>query len=217
MILMELFWAFFQIALFSVGGGYAAMPLIRSQVVQAHGWMTMSEFADLLTIAEMTPGPIQLNAATFAGMRVAGFPGALCASLGVVTPSLVLVSLLAWLYRRYRSLSVIQGVLGFLRPAVVALIASAGLDVLLLVIFVVFITNAERRIPIQYAKRMVGRKMYGGQSTHLPMKVNMSGVMPVIFASSIVTFPGTIIQFLNPEEGSFWSNFGKAFSQGSLA
>ena len=135
MILLELFWAFFQIALFSVGGGYAAMPLIRSQVVQAHGWMTMSEFADLLTIAEMTPGPIQLNAATFAGMRVAGFPGALCASLGVVTPSLVLVSLLAWLYRRYRSLSVIQGVLGFLRPAVVALIASAGLSVLLLVLF----------------------------------------------------------------------------------
>ena len=135
MILLELFGAFFEIALFSIGGGYAAMPLIRSQVVQAHGWMTMSEFADLLTIAEMTPGPIQLNAATFAGMRVAGFPGALCASLGVVTPSLVLVSLLAYLYRRYRSLSLIQGVLGFLRPAVVALIASAGLSVLLLVLF----------------------------------------------------------------------------------
>lgn len=83
--------------------------------------------------------------------------------------------------------------------------------------FIVFITNAERRIPIQYAKRMVGRKMYGGQSTHLPMKVNMSGVMPVIFASSIVSFPGTLIQLLNPAEGTFWSNFGKAFSQGSLA
>ena len=135
MILSELFWAFFQIALFSVGGGYAAMPLIRSQVVQAHGWMTMSEFADLLTIAEMTPGPIQLNAATFAGMRVADFAGAVCASLGVVAPSLLLVSLLAYLYRRWQSLSVIQGVLGFLRPAVVALIASAGLDVLLLVLF----------------------------------------------------------------------------------
>ena len=135
MILMELFWAFFQIALFSVGGGYAAMPLIRSQVVQAHGWMTMSEFADLLTIAEMTPGPIQLNAATFAGMRVADLPGAVCATLGAVTPSLLLVSLLAALYRRYRSLAVIQGVLGFLRPAVVAMIASAGLDVLLLVLF----------------------------------------------------------------------------------
>ncbi len=83
--------------------------------------------------------------------------------------------------------------------------------------FIVFITNAERRIPIQYAKRMVGRKMYGGQSTHLPMKVNMSGVMPVIFASSIVSFPGTLIQFMNPAEGTFWSNFGRAFSQGSLA
>lgn len=135
MILLELFAAFFQIALFSVGGGYAAMPMIRSQTVELHGWMTMNEFADLLTIAEMTPGPIQLNAATFAGMRVAGLPGAVCATLGVVAPSLVLVSLLAWLYRRYRNLSVIQGVLGFLRPAVVALIASAGLDVLGLVLF----------------------------------------------------------------------------------
>ena len=133
-MLHELFWAFVQIALFSVGGGYAAMPLIRSQVVEAHGWMTMGEFADLLTIAEMTPGPIQLNAATFAGMRVAGLPGALCATAGVVAPSVVLVSLLAWAYRRYSSLSVVQGVLGFLRPAVVALIASAGLDVLRLVL-----------------------------------------------------------------------------------
>lgn len=135
MILLELFATFFEIALFSVGGGYAAMPLIRSQVVQAHGLMTMSEFADLLTIAEMTPGPIQLNAATFAGMRAAGFAGAVCASLGVVTPSLLLVSLLAVLYRRYGSLSAIQGVLGFLRPAIVAMIASAALDVLGIVLF----------------------------------------------------------------------------------
>lgn len=135
MTLLSLLLSFVQIGALSIGGGYAAMPLIRSQAVTLHGWITMGEFADLVTIAEMTPGPIQLNAATFAGMRVAGFPGALCASLGVVTPSLVLVSLLAWLYRRYRSLSVIQGVLGFLRPAVVALIASAGLDVLLLVLF----------------------------------------------------------------------------------
>lgn len=135
MILLELYLAFVRIALFSVGGGYAAMPMIHSQAVQAHGWLTLAEYADLLTIAEMTPGPIAVNAATFAGMRVAGVGGAVCATLGAVTPSLVLVSLLAWVYRRYRSLSVIQGVLGFLRPAVVALIASAGLDVLALVLF----------------------------------------------------------------------------------
>ena len=87
----------------------------------------------------------------------------------------------------------------------------------LMIGFIVFITNAERRLPIQYAKRMVGRKLYGGQSTYLPMKVNMSGVMPIIFASSIVSFPGTLIQFLNPNEGTFWYNFGQAFNQGSVA
>lgn len=75
---------------------------------------------------------------------------------------------------------------------------------LLIIVFVVYITNAERRIPVQYAKKVVGRKQYGGQSTHLPMKVNMSGVMPVIFASTIATVPATIAQFMTPAEGSFW-------------
>lgn len=82
--------------------------------------------------------------------------------------------------------------------------------------FIVFITNAERRIPVQYAKRVVGRKVYGGQSTNLPMKVNMSGVMPIIFASSIATFPATIAAFLQPAEGSFWAGFMNTFSQGTI-
>lgn len=72
------------------------------------------------------------------------------------------------------------------------------IGVLLLVLFVVFITNAERRIPVQYAKRVVGRKMYGGQSTHLPIKVNMSGVLPIIFASTFLAIPGTIKSFVDP-------------------
>ena len=88
---------------------------------------------------------------------------------------------------------------------------------LLMVMFVVFITNAERRIPVQYAKRVVGRKMYGGQSTHLPMKVNMSGVMPVIFAQSIASFPATIAAFLPaPAEGSFWHGFLKGIENNSI-
>jgi preprotein translocase subunit SecY len=88
---------------------------------------------------------------------------------------------------------------------------------LIMVAFVVFITNAERRIPVQYAKRVVGRKMYGGQSTHLPLKVNMSGVMPVIFAQSIATFPATIAAFLpTPAEGSFWHGFLEGISNTSL-
>ena len=79
---------------------------------------------------------------------------------------------------------------------------------ILIVAFVVFMTESERRIPVQYAKRVVGRKMYGGQSTHLPIKLNMSGVMPIIFASSILMLPATIAMFFpTPEEGTFWAGF----------
>ena len=78
---------------------------------------------------------------------------------------------------------------------------------LAIIVFIVFITNAERRIPIQYAKRVVGRKMYGGQSTYLPMKVNMSGVMPIIFAQTIASLPATIAALANPAEGTFWYSF----------
>ena len=78
--------------------------------------------------------------------------------------------------------------------------------ILLLVVLIVFVSDAERRIPVQYAKRQVGRKMYGGQSSNLPMKVNMSGVLPVIFAQSIASIPATIGAFLPaPAEGSFWA------------
>ena len=84
---------------------------------------------------------------------------------------------------------------------------------LILVVFVIFVTNSERRIPIQYAKRMVGRKQYGGQSSGLPLKLNMTGVMPIIFANSIGALPSTIaLLFPTPAEGSFWYNFQQLFS-----
>lgn len=132
MIYLQLFWSFFQIGLFSVGGGYAAMPLIQHQVVELHGWLTMQQFVDIITISQMTPGPIAINSATFVGIQIAGLPGAIVATLGCVFPSCVIVLTLAWVYFRYRNLSVVQGVLGGLRPAVVAMIASAGLSILIL-------------------------------------------------------------------------------------
>jgi len=130
MILLQLFWSFLQIGLFSFGGGYAAMPLIQAQIVTQHGWLGMAEFTDLVTISQMTPGPIAINAATFVGLRVAGLSGALAATVGCMLPSCVLVTLLARLYLRYRKLSLLQGVLTSLRPAVVAMIASAGVSIL---------------------------------------------------------------------------------------
>ena len=135
MILLELFWSFFQIGCFSIGGGYAAMPLIQNQVVDLHPWLSMQEFADIMTISEMTPGPIAINAATFVGIQVAGIPGALVATVGCVLPSCVIVLILAYVYHRYQGLSVVQGILGGLRPAVVAMIASASLSLLTLALY----------------------------------------------------------------------------------
>ena len=131
MIYLELFFSFLKIGLFSFGGGYAAMPLIRDQVVTSHQWLSMPEFTDLGTISQMTPGPIAINSATFVGIKIAGIPGAVVATFGCILPSCVIVMLIARLYLKYRSMDMLQGVLASLRPAVVAMIASAGVSILI--------------------------------------------------------------------------------------
>lgn len=135
MIFLELFWSFFQIGLFSIGGGYAAMPLIQNQVVDLHPWLSMTQFADIMTIAEMTPGPIAINSATFVGIQVAGLPGAIIATIGCVFPSCVIVMTLACIYYRFRGLNTVQGILAGLRPAVIAMIASAGISLLIMALY----------------------------------------------------------------------------------
>ena len=130
MIYLQLFWSFIQIGMFSFGGGYAAMPLIQGQVVYTHEWLTMTEFTDLITISQMTPGPIAVNSATFVGMKIAGIPGAVVATLGCILPSCIIVTILAKLYLKYRNLDTLQGLVYSLRPAVVSMIASAGVLIL---------------------------------------------------------------------------------------
>ncbi|MDD4839930.1 MAG: chromate transporter [Clostridia bacterium] len=127
MIYLELLWVFIQVGLLSIGGGYAALPIIQSLVVDGNGWLTFAEFSELITIAEMTPGPISLNAATFVGIQMAGIPGALVATLGMILPACIIVTLLAFLYTKFKSIKSIQGVLKQLRPAIVGLIAAAFL------------------------------------------------------------------------------------------
>ncbi|MBQ0072295.1 MAG: chromate transporter [Spirochaetales bacterium] len=129
-MLSKLFLAFLQVGLFSIGGGYAAIPIIQSSVVDGYGWLTMSEFTDLITIAEMTPGPIAVNSATFVGNRVCGLMGSIVATLGCITPALVIVSLFAWIYYRYKTVTFMKTIMNFLRPVVVALIASSGISIL---------------------------------------------------------------------------------------
>lgn len=131
MIYLQLFFSFLQVGLFSFGGGYAAMPFIQGQVVTKHGWLSMSEFTDLITISQMTPGPIAVNSATFVGIKIAGIPGALAATFGCILPSCVIVTVLAKIYLKYREMDMLKGVLNSLRPAVVAMIASAGISILI--------------------------------------------------------------------------------------
>lgn len=145
MIYLELFWSFVQVGLFCVGGGYASMPLIQAQVIDVYGWLSISEFIDIFTISQMTPGPIGINAATFVGMKVAGFLGAIVATLGFVTPSFILGIILAKLFFKYGNIGVIKGILNALRPAVVALICSAGMSFIFLALF-----NTEK-MPINVA------------------------------------------------------------------
>ena len=135
MIYCLLFWEFAKVGLFCVGGGYASMPLIEASIVDTYHWLTLSEFVDIFTISQMTPGPIGINAATFAGMKVAGIGGAVAATLGFAAPSLILGIFLARLFFRYGDIGPIRGILNGLRPAVVALIIAAGVSFILLALW----------------------------------------------------------------------------------
>lgn len=102
------------------------MPVIQNQVVDGAGWMTDIQFADIVTISEMTPGPIILNAATFTGQQMAGFPGALAATAGSIFPSLIIVSVIAYFYFSKNNTTGLKSVMRAMRPAVAALVFYAG-------------------------------------------------------------------------------------------
>ena len=135
MIYFLLFARFFLIGALSFGGGYAALPLIQTAIVEEQGWLTYKEFADVLTLSEVTPGPIALNAASFAGYRTAGLAGSAAATLGCTAPSCILVSILAVLYMKHRKGAVFSAVLGTVRPAVCAMILSSFAAVAALALF----------------------------------------------------------------------------------
>ena len=134
-MLIKLFISFLKIGLFSFGGGYAALALIQQEVVVENGWLAVGEFNDLITISQMTPGPIALNSATFVGQRVAGFPGSLAATMGCILPSAIIVGALSYFYKKYKDLDLMTDVLKFLRPAIVVMILIAGLDILQTALF----------------------------------------------------------------------------------
>lgn len=134
-MLWQLFFSFFKIGLLSFGGGYAVLPLIEEEVVRNQHWLTGAEYADLLTISQITPGPITINAASFVGTKIHGLPGSILATLGCISPPVIISLLLAWVYTRFKEQGLIQGVLSGLRPAIVGLISSACVSIVILTLW----------------------------------------------------------------------------------
>lgn len=124
MIYLQLFWSFFKIGLFSFGGGYAMIPLIQKEI-EAHGWVGAREFADIVAISQMTPGPIAVNAATYIGVKAGGVLGSVFATLGVSLPSFILIVIIAKFIARFKESYVVDSVLRGIRPITIGLISSA--------------------------------------------------------------------------------------------
>lgn len=133
-VLLQLFAAFCRVGALAFGGGYSVLPLIRETVL-SHGWLTAEQFADVAAFSEITPGPITLNAASYAGFMTAGIPGAAAATVGCVLPSLPAVALLLLIRKRVRDHPVLGGFYGGLRPAVCAMIFAAAFTLLLSSVF----------------------------------------------------------------------------------
>ena len=128
MIFLRLFWEFFKTGLFSVGGGLATLPFLYD-MGERTGWFTAQQVADMLAVSESTPGPIGINMAVYTGFTAAGPLGSVCAIVGIVTPSIIIIILVAAFLKAFRDNRYVQGVFYGLRPASTGLIASAGLTV----------------------------------------------------------------------------------------
>ncbi len=133
MILLRLFWEFFQIGLFSVGGGLATLPFLYNLGARS-GWFTAGQVADMLAVSESTPGPIGVNMATYVGYTSAGVPGSIIATLGLVAPSIIIIILVAAAMNAFRDNRYVNAAFYTLRPASTGLITAAGWSVVALVL-----------------------------------------------------------------------------------
>ncbi|MFO7612421.1 MAG: chromate transporter [Clostridia bacterium] len=131
MIFIELFVNFFAIGLLSIGGGLSTIPLM-TEILTKNGWMTAADIVDMIAISEMTPGPIGINMATFAGNRTAGIAGGIAATAGLVAPSIIIIIIVAHFYNRYRNNHYVDGIMKVIRPVVTGMIAAVCAELALI-------------------------------------------------------------------------------------
>lgn len=130
--MLNLFFIFFKIGLFSIGGGYAIIPLIQEQVVNNYHWISTNTFTDIITISQMTPGPLAVNTSTFVGIQLAGIKGAVVATVGCILAGAIISISFYKLFTKYQKLEIISNILNTLKATSVGLIMSAGATILML-------------------------------------------------------------------------------------
>ena len=134
MIYLQLFYEFFKAGLFAIGGGMATLPFLYD-ISDTTGWFTYGQLADMVAISESTPGPIGVNMATYVGFTTAGISGAVVATIGLITPSIIIILIIAGFLKAFKDSKYVQSAFYGLRPASTGLIAAAGLSVAVLVLF----------------------------------------------------------------------------------
>lgn len=162
-ILAELFGAFIKIGLFSIGGGYAVIPLIEEVVVSQKGWVGRQAFTDMITISQMTPGPLAVNISTFTGMQIAGIPGALTATFGCVISGILIAVLLYRFFEKRRDSAYVFQVLKGLKAASLGLIVSAAVTILIMAFFeegLVRVPNLDVRAVVVFMASMLALRKW---------------------------------------------------------
>lgn len=127
-ILIKLYFVFLKIGTFSFGGGYAMLPFMQSEIVENNCWISMSQFSDIIGISQMTPGPVAINSATFVGYKVGGVAGSVVATLGVITTSFILVTIINKILDKFKESITVKAMLAGMRPILIALIIYAFID-----------------------------------------------------------------------------------------
>ena len=191
MILLKLFWEFFKTGLFAIGGGMATVPFLQ-EISAKTGWYTAAQLADMIAVSESTPGPMGVNMATYVGYTVGsqelggplmGILAAIIATLGLITPSIIVIMIVAYFLKRFRSSKLVDAALYGLRPASVALISAAGVDIVLIAVLRVASIYQMAQAALSWKALVLAAAVFG--ATHVK-KLNKLHPIWFIAASAVL-------------------------------
>ena len=191
MILLKLFWEFFKTGLFAIGGGMATVPFLQ-EISAKTGWYTAAQLADMIAVSESTPGPMGVNMATYVGYTVGsqelggplmGILAAIIATLGLITPSIIVIMIVAYFLKRFRSSKLVDAALYGLRPASVALISAAVVDIVLIAVLRVASIYQIAQAALSWKALVLAAAVFG--ATHVK-KLNKLHPIWFIAASAVL-------------------------------